>query len=390
MQLGHRLSKLALRPHVPPRTVRLRLTRLYGVLFLASGAVVLAITFVLVRNGSVTVTPSPNGGTVPTVVPQLPALGQLLLDFGIALGIMAVVSVVLGWIVAGRVLGRLRTITVAARTISASNLHERLALEGPSDELKELGDTFDGLLGRLEASFQAQRQFVANASHELRTPLTLSRALLQVALASPDLSLDSLRGTCEEVLEAQREQERLIEALLTLTRGLAGLERYESFDLAALTDQVLLARQPEAQRRGLEVQAALSPAPTVGDPRLAERLVANLIDNALQHNCEHGWVQVTTEARGDDAVLSVANTGPLLTAEEIERLFEPFGRAGADRTGDNEGHGLGLSVVQAIATAHGASVTLEPRSDGGLQVEVAFPASIGRACRVQRPEYCGC
>jgi signal transduction histidine kinase len=370
--------------HLPQSTVRLRLALLYGLLFLVSGAVLLGVTYILVRGTSnaTHVTILPVGSIAQARIHALQAIasGQqrilnLLLFWSLAaLGVMAVASVVLGWVVAGRILRRLQAVTATARTISASNLHERLALEGPDDELKELGDTFDGLLGRLETSFEAQRQFVANASHELRTPLTLSRALLQVALADPDLSLDSLRMTCGEVLEAQSEQERLLEALLTLSHSQAGLAQHDPFDLAVVAKEVLRIRRQQAQERALEVHADLSPAPTSGDPRLVERLIANLVDNALCHNREHGRIDVVTESRTDMATISVANTGPVVSPDDVDRLFEPFRRGGSERTGGHEGHGLGLSIVRAIADVHAAVLTIQPQPEGGLEVTVAFPA----------------
>jgi signal transduction histidine kinase len=301
-------------------------------------------------------------------------LHQLLIMSGIALAIMAVASMGLGWLIAGRALRPLHKITSAAREISASNLHERLALEGPDDELTELGDTFDGLLSRLESSFQSQRQFVANASHELRTPLTVERALLEVALADPDADYQSLRATCERVLASSEEQERLIEALLTLASSERGLERREPLDLGALTSEVLLARQVEIERRGLSVNATIDPAPSLGDPRLIEGLVANLLDNALRHNVAGGHIEVATFARDGLGVLSVSNSGPAVPASEVERLFQPFQRLAPDRAGHGDGHGLGLSIVRAIASAHGASLAAHARSDGGLLIEVSFPS----------------
>ena len=367
--------------HLPQRTVRLRLALLYGLLFLVSGAVLLGVTYLLVRGSSGAVTAHPTALGQQASTPQAVASNQqtrdlnlLLFWSAIVLGITAVASVGLGWVVAGRILRRLHAVTATARTISASNLHERLALKGPDDELKELGDTFDELLGRLETSFEAQRRFVANASHELRTPLTLSRALLQVALSDPDLFLDSLRMTCGEVLEAQAEQERLLEALFTLSHSQAGLVQREPFDLAVVAEEVLGVRQQEAQERGLEVHADLAPAPAAGDPRLVAGLIANLVDNALRHNREHGRIGVVTEAQANTAVISVTNTGPVVPPDGVDRLFEPFRRWGSERTADHERHGLGLSIVRAIADVHGAVLTIEPRPEGGLEVAVAFPA----------------
>jgi signal transduction histidine kinase len=301
-------------------------------------------------------------------------LNQLLTESGIALAIMTVVSIGLGWLVAGRMLGKLRTITTAARSVSASSLHARLALPGPDDELKELGDTFDGLLARLEAAFGAQRQFVANASHELRTPLARQRTLIEVALADPEPSVDSLRTLCQRVLVTGEQQERLIEALLTLARSQRGLDRREPIDLAVIAGEVLLARWPEGEQRGLTVTTGLQPARALGDASLAERLVTNLVDNAITHNVPGGAVEVGTAVWAGHTVLSVFSTGPAIPPDQVDRLFQPFQRGTArDRTGDRDGLGLGLSIVAAIAEAHGAWVRAHALPGGGLGVRVGFP-----------------
>jgi signal transduction histidine kinase len=385
-----RLATLAARRRLPRRTVRLRLTLFYAALFLVSGAALLAVTYALMAGAGLKLTYTNGGGPAsgqhgPAGRPVVRAAStdthglspqQVLERSAVALALMAGASLGLGWFVAGRVLRPLRTITAAARQISATSLHERLALGGPDDELKELGDTFDGLLARLEASFTAQRQFVANASHELRTPLALQRVLSQVALADPDATAQTLRAAHERVLAAGAQQEQLIEALLTLARGQAGLGTRKPFDLAEIAGQVLRARRPEAGLRGLDLHAALAAAPAVGDPRLAERLAANLIDNALNHNLAHGHADVTTGTRNGHAVLSVVNSGPVVPAAEVDRLLQPFQRHGADRTGHGKGLGLGLSIVQAIATAHEATLAIHPRPAGGLRAEVTFPAPI--------------
>ena len=301
---------------------------------------------------------------------------QLLVDSGIALGIVAALALLAGWLVAGRILRPIRTITRTARRISSASLHERLALDGPRDELKELGDTLDDLLDRLEASFEAQRQFVANASHELRTPLARQRALIQVALADPKASLSSLRAAHERVLASEQNLEQMIEGLLTLTRGQAGPEQREQLDLAALASRVLLTLEPDLAGADLEVRSALATAPTVGDPRLLERLIANLIDNAIRHNIPQGEIDVATGTRDGEAVLSIANTGPVVAADDVKRLFQPFQRL-AHRTQHRNGHGLGLSIVTAIAATHGAVLTTSARPHGGLSIEVAFPTAGG-------------
>jgi signal transduction histidine kinase len=392
-----------LRDRLPKRSVRLRLTLLYGTLFLVSGAALLAINYILVSRqytssfffSSSSSAPGVSiiGGPVQAPPPSpfdggiskqaliagakntsTAALHQLLYQSGIALAIMAVASIWLGWLIAGRALSPLRTITNAARDISASNLHRRLALDGPDDEVKQLANTFDDLLGRLEASFDAQRQFVANASHELRTPLTLERTLVEVALADPDATIDTLRATCERVLAVGEQQERLIEALLTLSRSQRGLDRHEPFDLAEVATGILETRGPEATSRGLHVDTSLNPASTSGDQRLGERLVANLIDNAARHNIPGGRIDVaTTTTDAGRAVLIVQNTGPLISPDDLDRLYQPFQRASADRNGDQDGLGLGLSIVHAISAAHGATIATRARPNGGLEIEVTFP-----------------
>jgi signal transduction histidine kinase len=391
---------------VPWRSLRTRLTLLYGGLFLTSGAGLLTVTYILVKrrytahffvvSGSSAAQPGFGIGTVDLGVPppgisgvvgkqqlavqaqhqSIAALHQLLINSGIALAIMAVVSIWLGWLVAGRALRPLRTITNAARDISASNLHRRLALEGPDDELKQLANTFDGLLGRLEAAFDAQRRFVANASHELRTPLTLERTLVEVALADPDATVETLRETCERVLANGEQQERLIEALLTLSRSQRGLDNHEPFDLAAVAEDVLRSRRPDARHRRLRIGANLNPAPASGDPRLGERLVANLVDNAIRHNIAGGRVDVVTSTRAGHSVLAVANTGPVVPPGDTERLLQPFQRLDTHRNGQDNGVGLGLSIVHAIATAHGAALTTRAQPHGGLGIEVSFPTPV--------------
>jgi signal transduction histidine kinase len=276
--------------------------------------------------------------------------------------------------VAGRVLRPLAVITAAARRISASSLDQRLALRGPDDELKALGDTLDELFARLEAAFDAQRHFVANASHELRTPLTRERAMLQVALDDPGTTAETWRGVAAEVLDSNAEQERLIEALLALASSQGGLGERELVDLAAITGEVLLSARPEAARQGLSVDAVTRPAPLLGDKLLAERLVANLVGNAVRHNVAGGKVEVSTAARDSRAVLTVANTGPAIPPEAVGRLFQPFRRLDGRRVRHDSGHGLGLSIVDAIAAAHGAAITARARTGGGLSIEVTFPA----------------
>jgi len=392
------------RPRLPRRTVRMRLTLLYGGLFLLSSAILLATTYLLVQhatagvpgqagtgrgvlpggapldppaaNGSVSLTPEQVDAQLRWAAGQhADQMRQLVTQSLLALGLTSIVSIGFGWVVAGRVLHPLRTITTAARELSATNLHQRLALQGPYDELKELGDTFDELLSRLDASFQSQRRFVANASHELRTPLALQRATVQVALSDPDPTVDSLRTAHERVLGATYQQEKLIDALLTLARGERGLDRRRPVDLSAVANQVLLTRDAEATRRAVSVAPALHRATITGDPQLVERLVANLVDNALRYNLAQGQVEVSTGITSEGALLRVANTGPVVPEGEVDRLFLPFQRLTTDRTHHDSGLGLGLSIVQAIAVAHGATVQARPRPAGGLEMIVTFPSA---------------
>ncbi|NGN66739.1 HAMP domain-containing protein [Streptomyces sp. A7024] len=362
-------------------TVRLRLTLTYGALFLVSGAGLLAITYVLVaarkpqylitkRDGAPAVgQPLPEGLPTPGKEQREEMLQQLLTQSVIALAIMAAVSVALGWLMAGRALRPVSAMTDKARRISDDNLHERLAVTGPDDELKDLGDTFDDLLGRLDTAFSAQQRFVANASHELRTPLTLQRAMLEVALADPKADARSLRQVCERVLAAGEQQEHLIEALLTLARGRRGLSRREPVELAELTGKLL----PEREDGRAAVERHLEEARTAGDPRLIEPLVTNLVGNAVRHNVPGGWVRVSTGTVAGRSVLRVVNSGPHIPYERIGRLFQPFQRY-EERTGGPEGQGLGLSIVAAVARAHGAPVTARPGPEGGLDITVAFAA----------------
>jgi signal transduction histidine kinase len=374
----------------PRRTVRMRLTVLCGGLLLASGTILLAVTYTLVVGAfplAATFKRSAGGpGPASSPDPALAGLTQaarersadlhhLLAEYAVTLAVLAVVSAGAGWLVAGRLLRPLRKITAAARDISVGNLHERLAMHGPDDELKELGDTFDSLLGRLDGAFRSQRQFIANASHELRTPLTLERTLLEAALADPSPTTRTWRSACERALAAGQQQERLIDALLTLARSEAGPGRHEPLDLADITGQILAGHQAAAQTRGLHLSASLGAAPARGNPSLIERLITNLVDNAIRHNIPHGHVAVTTGTSHGHATLSVVNTGPLVPATETDHIFQPFHQLDADRSSRKGGFGLGLSIVQAIAAAHAADVVVRARPEGGLEITVRFPAT---------------
>jgi signal transduction histidine kinase len=304
---------------------------------------------------------------------------NLLEASAIALGIMIGLSTLLGWLAAGRVLAPLRTITTTARTISAGNLGERLALQGPDDEFKALGDTLDGLLARLQASFEAQRRFVANASHELRTPLTVDRTLLELALTDPNASAATLRSTCEELLASSKEHERLLEALLTLASSERGLDHREPIDLRTLVEHALQTPRSDAERLELRIETELAPAPASGDPGLLRRLVANLIDNAATYNVAGGLIELKTGVEDGRALLTVANTGPRVPPDQLDRLLEPFQRLDHERATDTNGHhGLGLSIVRAIANAHDATLAARARPDGGLAVSVGLPRHSAR------------
>jgi signal transduction histidine kinase len=293
----------------------------------------------------------------------------------VALAIIAVFSLALGWLTAGRFVRPLRTIIGTARDISASNLHRRLGLRGHQDEFTQLGETLDDLFARLEASFESQRHFIANASHELRTPLSAGRSLLQVAITDPAPTVENLRATCEELLQLGDQQERLIAALLALANSQRGLQRPQSLDLADIARKVLLTCRHEADRRGVRLRATLDPAPTTGDPSLMQSLVTNLVDNAIRHNAPGGHAEVTTASDTTGAVVSVGNTGTIIPADEVEHLFQPFRQLGTERVRHGEGHGLGLAIVRAIADAHGAALTARVRPEGGLDIEVTFPLS---------------
>ncbi|MGA2829379.1 MAG: HAMP domain-containing sensor histidine kinase [Streptosporangiaceae bacterium] len=297
---------------------------------------------------------------------------EFLIICALLLAAIAVAAAAIGWIIAGRVLRPLSTITAAARRIAASSLHERLALHGPDDELKELADTLDNLFARLEASFDAQRRFAANASHELRTPLTRERALLQVTLADPGATTGTWQAVSRELLASNAEQERLIEALLTLASSEAGTDESEPLDLAAIASATLAAARPAISRLGLNVQTDIQPAALDGDPLLLRQLVTNLIDNAVRHNIPGGDVRVATGTSGDRAVLSVTSSGPVIPPSEVDRLFQPFQRLGLRPARRDGGYGLGLSIVRAIAAAHGATIGARARPGGGLAVDVTF------------------
>ena len=388
-------------------TIRARLTLVYGGLFLLAGVLLLGVTYVLVSQrlpqGEHTLIESgPGPGGTPGPVERLgeppaldgdrsepvytrivgqtrqDALDALVTQGGIALAVVGAAATALGWLVAGRLLQPLHRVTETARRIAGApdadrGLHERIALDGPHDEIKELADTFDVMLERLDHAFDSQRRFIGNASHELRTPLTLNRTLLEVAVdpavTSPELA--QLRRT---LLAINDRQERLIDGLLLLARSEREIPERSYVDLADIVEHVVAQVPPGP----VTVEAEPGEAPTMGNSVLLERLVQNLVENGVRYNvAEGGWVRVTSGPGPAGSVLvRVANTGPVVPRYEVSGLFEPFRRLDTDRpAGGPPGAGLGLSIVQAICRAHGGQVHAEPRPGGGLVVTVTLPAA---------------
>jgi signal transduction histidine kinase len=378
------------------RTIRFRLTALYAAMFLVCGAALLTIGYLLVRRSleghhrfhsalarlglhPVTGTPFgfPAGSTKARLVVAVDhqligeALHTLLLQYVIALVLMTLLSSVIGWLLAGRALAPLRNITATARRVSGENLGERIALQGPADELKELADTFDGMLTRLDNAFAGQRHFVASASHELRTPLAIMRTEVDVSLADPDASVSDLRSMGEAVRDMVDRCERLIASLLLLARSEAAVTRDEPADLAVLAGDCITDLRARARDAEVTIDAELAPAPTSGDSSLLERLIFNLIDNGIRHNTPGGQLLVRTGIRERRAMLEVANGGERIDPELATTLAEPFRRL--DRSVD--GFGLGLSIVRSVAEAHGGSMRLAAPDSGGLRVQVLLPQS---------------
>lgn len=359
-------------------TLRWRLTALYGALFLAAGVTMLTIVYVLlsrripraprVNIGGVAVRREARQAILRALNNQRErALHELVVQSLIALAVVTVIAGVLGWVVAGRALRPLRDITATAQRLSTHNLGERINLSAADGELKELADTFDGMLDRLSSAFEAQRQFVANASHELRTPLTVQRAAIDVALDDPAPTVEKMRTMALRLRDSTDRNEHLIASLLTLARSQAGIERFDDVDVAGAARAAIAA----APTRDVTVQPVLGPAMVRGDRSLIERLIGNLVDNAVRHNVQHGWVQVETSSDGHDAFIRVANSGPLLPPERIDELFIPFHRMAGDRGRD--GYGLGLSIVAAIVDAHHGTRSAFARPDGGLEVTILLP-----------------
>jgi len=391
-RLLRRLANEAGRHVLPRRTVRLRLTVLYGVMFLLSGAVLLAITSgVVYSRSSVQAAPAQASQPLSALAraqnhiqqlqDELAAMQQaqhsgishnLLIGSVIGLGIMTVVSVALGWGVAGRALRPLRQMTAATRRISEDNLHERLAVSGPDDEMKDLADTIDGLLERLEGAFAAQRRFVANASHELRTPLATMRASLDVAVAKPDPAPPQTVALAGRLRAELDQVDRLLDGFLTLARAQHGT--LPGHDMVSLRHaaSARAARNLTVDRGAAGPDAAGDGAWVAGSQTLLYRMVDNVIDNAIGHNHDGGWIRVTTGASGF-AWMIVETGGPVLDPRLVAQLAQPFRRMAAERTGSGQGAGLGLSIVSAIATAHGGELDLHARPEGGLRVGIGLP-----------------
>jgi signal transduction histidine kinase len=397
-------------------SIRVRLTVLYGGLFLLAGTILLGVTYLLVKQrldlgmpktgAAMQVlpddTPGSAGGVGGTPLVKLSsgeivsvqkaaelfnknqnqlrddALNSLLTQGGIALLVVGVAAIGFGWLMAERALRPVHEITATARRVAAAatahrGLHERIALGGPHDEIRQLADTFDDMLERLDRSFDGQRRFVANASHELRTPLAINRALVEVAVTRPGASADA-QQLGEALLTVNSRHERLIDGLLTLADSENELTERSTVDLRDMATHVL----DQSAADGLTVRRSLEPAHVQGDPVLLERLVQNLVENAVRHNEPGGWLSVSTGVDDGHATLTVANTGSVVAPYDVGTIFEPFRRLGGDRVRSDRGFGLGLSIVRAVARAHGGEVTAAPRTGGGLVVTARLPGTGSR------------
>jgi signal transduction histidine kinase len=395
----------------PRLTIRVRLTLLYTGLFAMCGAIVVAVSYALVAQLGTqgqklaSAVPVSASAAAQCQAEQLSAhpdkqliakcmasfqqqgaqvqqdltLSHLLQYSLITLALVIALAAILGWIFSGRALRPVQLITAAARAASERNLSARVGLRGPRDELHELAETFDEMLGRLQVAFEGQQRFIANASHELRTPLAVMRTTVDVVLGNPDSTPDELRGMGVDVRAAVDHAERLISALLILARNERGLAVREEVDLATVAEDVL----DSAATGDRRVHATLEPATISGDPVLAERLIANLVDNAVRYNTAGGEIWINTRTAGSSSELTVANTGPVVSAAEAARIFEPFQRL-ANRT-SVDGFGLGLTIVSSIAAIHGGIASARPRDDGGLSVTVTIPAA-GPPAPQEQPE----
>ncbi|MCX2923652.1 sensor histidine kinase [Streptomyces sp. NEAU-W12] len=380
-------------------TIRIRLTLLYGGMFLIAGILLLSIIYLLAANALNVGSDLPfrilSGQVSSDICPlrsaQLPAdelnsalsacvneqrqhaLDNLLSRSLLALLGLAVIAFAFGYAMAGRVLSPLGRITRTARAVAGSDLSRRIELDGPDDELKELADTFDDMLERLQRAFTAQQRFVGNASHELRTPLAINRTLLEVHLSDPDAPVE-LQQLGKTLLATNERSEQLVEGLLLLARSDNQIVERKPVDLAEVASQAVDQVHAEAQARGVEIRGDRKPAVVRGNGVLLERIALNLVQNAVRYNvAEQGWVEVTTDVEHGQAVLVVSNTGPVVPAYEVDNLFEPFRRLRTERTGSDKGVGLGLSIVRSVARAHGGHIYAQPREGGGLVMRVTLP-----------------
>jgi signal transduction histidine kinase len=357
-------------------TVRTRLALLLAALVVVTGVVLLAVSYLLVVNTihtTVSGTGTPAAPQNTSVTLHGPNNTGLLVEYGVILPVLVAIACGLAWLVAGRMLRPLRQITDTAQRITGEGLHERLALDGPADELTELGDTFDAMLARLEAAFADQQLFAANAAHQLRTPLAVMRAELDLLLTGPQPSPDEVHDTATTLRRTLLSCERLLERLLTLTRGMLGPEEREPVPLDQIAEQALATATGTARAEGLAIRRGLHEARAFGDPWLLSELAGNLIGNAVTYNCPDGWIAVGTRTDSGRVILEISNSGQQIAGADLDGLLEPFRRAGQQRTGT--GSGLGLSIVRAIVTAHDGELSLEALPGGGLAVRVSLPAA---------------
>jgi signal transduction histidine kinase len=381
-------------------TIRIRLTLLYGGMFLIAGILLLSIIYLLAAqalhegsgqsfsvsgaNLDITSSTCPAVNSAPTseinailkqcdAVQRQHALDDLLSRSLLALLGLAVIAFAFGYAMAGRVLAPLGRITRTARAVAGSDLSRRIELDGPDDELKELADTFDDMLERLQRAFTAQQRFVGNASHELRTPLAINRTLLEVHLSDPNAPVE-LQQLGKTLLATNERSEQLVEGLLLLARSDNQIVERKPVDLAEVAEQAVDQVHAEAEAKGVVIRGEQKSAVVQGNGVLLERIALNLVQNAVRYNVpEGGWVEVTTDVQHGQAVLVVSNTGPVVPAYEIDNLFEPFRRLRTERTGSDKGVGLGLSIVRSVARAHGGHISAQPREGGGLVMRVTLP-----------------
>jgi signal transduction histidine kinase len=383
-------------------TIRVRLTLLYAGAFFVAGTVLIALLYLYLEQilghqrptGDLHLsTDLEDALRVQYLQDREDTLNRMLIASLMLLGVVGVIAGGIGWLLAGRALNPLQRIIATARRVADRSMHERIALVGPDDEIKDLADTFDAMLERLDRSFDSQRAFVANASHELRTPLTINRTLIEVALDKPGAT-EPLRQLGETLLAVNERHERLIDGLLTLASSDQEIADPTPIDLADLARHVTADSQGAARIAGIEIRASLQPAPASGDSVLLERLIQNLVDNAIRYNLpEHGWMTVTTALVDDFAQLTVENSGPLIASSDLPSLFEPFRRlpsterlADSREASTSRGAGLGLSIVRSVAHAHAGEVDALARDEGGLTVRVRIPARSERDGRERNVE----